>query len=459
MCPCCVQSMLKLNLNGKSSGQNSLMLVLNAVLSRVNEAQEKFKRCCIAFADLCCAQSKTETGCCETACQDEHGTSVPHLEYSGGTDPYNKAADELTADKEGSDIVDKGKETDVEEEIVLEVMGMDCPDCLSKVTQAVRILSDAEVINADGVRGLVNVKYDPRESRTPCSWTDTDVSGVIDLKAIQTFTARASGFTINVLEGGIALDKSKALILPLSFTSNPPQSVLDGYETTGSQGPVKTWTNLLGRTSSDQGVHIDIVLRLDSSEPIQPRNVLEGLAVYGATLRPQSTDQNSARIHRDLRNIAFRTLASLILTIPILVLVWFPRPLASPNVSHGTQLALATLIVLVAWPIYSGSFRSAYYLHRADLGVLTSFSTLTSYIFSVIAFGFQVGGREIGEPFFETVGLLITLIFAGRTLQAGTRKFGLKAVDNLGKLQPQTASLIDQEEREIDVRSVFDLHL
>jgi len=167
MCPCCVQSMLKLNLTGKSFGQDSLMIVLNAVLSRVNEAQEKFKRCCIAFADLCCAQSKTETGCCETACQDEHGTSVPHLEYSGGKDPYNKAADNFTADKEGSDIVDKGKETDVEEEIVLEVIGMDCPDCLSKVTQAVRILSGAEVINADGVRGLVNVKYDPRESRAP----------------------------------------------------------------------------------------------------------------------------------------------------------------------------------------------------------------------------------------------------------------------------------------------------
>lgn len=111
-------------------------------------------------------------------------------------------------------------------------------------------------------------------------------------------------------------------------------------------------------------------------------------------------------------------------------------------------------MIFVAWPIYSGSFRSAYYLHRADLGVLTSFSTLTSYIFSVIAFGFQVTERDIGEPFFETVGLLITLIFAGRTLQAGTRKFGLKAVDNLGKLQPQMARLILEEVKEIDVRLV-----
>jgi copper chaperone CopZ len=141
----------------------TLTIVLNAVLSRVNEAQEKLKRCCIAFADMCCAQSKTETGCCETACQDEHGTFVPHLDSSGGTGTTRKVAEGLKAEKEGSETVDKSKTADVEEEIVLEVVGMDCPDCLSKVTQAVRILSGAEVINADGVRGLVSVKYDPRK--------------------------------------------------------------------------------------------------------------------------------------------------------------------------------------------------------------------------------------------------------------------------------------------------------
>jgi len=160
--------MLKLNLTGKSFGQITLMIVLNTVLSRVNEAQEKFKRCCIAFADLCCAQSKTETGCCETACQDEHGSLVPHLDYSGGTNASNKAAEGLKAEKEGAEIVDKGKEADIGEKIVLEVIGMDCPDCLSKVTQAVRILSGAEVTNADGVRGLVNVEYDPRKLAIAC---------------------------------------------------------------------------------------------------------------------------------------------------------------------------------------------------------------------------------------------------------------------------------------------------
>jgi len=450
--------MLKLNINGTprpSPSGESLTTVLDAVLSRVSEAQERFKRCCIAFADMCCASSKTETGCCETACQDKDGCSIPHLDYTGGTYAPTPITGASFEKQEGLVPEAKEVEASVKEEVVLEVIGMDCPDCLSKVTQAVRVLSGAEVINADGVRGLVNVKYD---SRKLFMFDKVEYRlmtlGLIDLKAIQTFTARASGFTINILEGGSTIDRSKVLVLPLTFEQMPPQPILDAYETTGLQGvSEKKWMSLQGKNESGQSGEIDIILRLGRSEPIHPRLLLQDLANYGTTLRPQSTDQHQIRIHRDLRNIAFRTLASLVLTIPILILVWSPRPLTSPNISHGIQLALATLVVIVAWPVYSGSFRSAYYLHRADLGVLTSFSTLTSYIFSVIAFGFQVGGRNIGEPFFETVGLLITLIFAGRTLQAGTRKFGLKAVDNLGRLQPQTARLVvGQDEKEIDIR-------
>jgi cation transport ATPase len=279
---------------------------------------------------------------------------------------------------------------------------------------------------------------------------------MIDLKAIQTFTARASGFTINILDSGDIFHGSKALVLPLSLKEIPPTHLLKRYEIKPQSNATKDgWARRL-RGGTFKGGDIDIVLRLDPSKVIQPRDLLNELSEYGVTLRPQSTDQNQVRIHRDLRNIAFRTLASLILTIPILALVWSPQPLTTRTISHSIQLGLATLVVIVAWPVYSGSFRSAYYLHRADLGVLTSFSTLTSYIFSVVAFGFQICGRDIGEPFFETVGLLITLIFAGRTLQAGTRKFGLKAVDNLGRLQPENARLVEGgKERDIDVRYVL----
>jgi copper chaperone CopZ len=141
------------------------MPVLDAVLSRVSEAQERFKRCCIAFADLCCAKSKTETGCCETACQGEDGVSIPILEKDASPYEKERSDGDLVPDK-SADPDTKESMNDLNEEIVLEVIGMDCPDCLSKVTRAVQVLSGTEVKNADGVRGLVNLTYDPSESIT-----------------------------------------------------------------------------------------------------------------------------------------------------------------------------------------------------------------------------------------------------------------------------------------------------
>lgn len=283
----------------------------------------------------------------------------------------------------------------------------------------------------------------------------------IDHKAIQTFTARASGFTINVLDA-VPMDAGKALLLPLTFERMPPANMLEAYEVqaVSNSSPFQWWATGALRIlnslfmSKPPGHDVDLVFRLNLTETVKPRDILKEFAPYGVTLRRSRDDVNHKRINRDLINISLRTLTSLVLTIPILVLVWSPTPLVSSTTSQSVQLALATLIVIVAWPVYSGSFRSAYYLHRADLGVLTSFSTLTSYIFSVVAFGFEMAGREIGEPFFETVGLLITLIFAGRTLQASTRKLGLQAVGNLGRLQPEHARLVsaDATEEQIDVR-------
>lgn len=132
-------------------------------MSRVTEAQNQFKRCCIAFADLCCAKSRTESGCCETVCSDDESCSVPHLLK----DDYRPVSSMQDLEKTDKEQIQQGISTPGpggKEDVLLEVIGMDCPDCLSKVTGAVKMLAGAEVINADGVRGLVRVQYEPGES-------------------------------------------------------------------------------------------------------------------------------------------------------------------------------------------------------------------------------------------------------------------------------------------------------
>ncbi|ORY23687.1 E1-E2 ATPase-domain-containing protein [Naematelia encephala] len=433
MCPCCVKVMLNSNVSS-----------LEAVMSKMAEAKDQFRRCCVAFADLCCAKSHTagpaggET-CCDLGCQDLDGGLIPLLPVSS-----SRNYEPLDPVKDGElhsvpSTTDANVHTNAKDTVTLEVLGLHCADCLSKVTRAVDKLSGTKVIYADGVRGLVQIAYD---------------SSLLDIRTIQSFTARASGFIIN-RSAGLGSDREKAFLLPVVYRRLPPRVILDNYEVLSLRPYSRTgWRKFLSREGRHlEGGEIDFYLRLDASNPPRPRDILHNLSPYGVSLSSPKDDQNHARINRDLASVLLRTLVALILTVPILVLVWAPTPLLNTVTANSTQLAIATLIVADGYPIYSGSFRSAYYLRRADLGVLASFSTLTSYIYSVIAFGFQVAGTDIGKPFFETVGLLVTLIFAGRALQVSTRKLGLRTIGDLGKLQPERVRILSNgEEVIIDAR-------
>lgn len=135
--------------------------LLKTLLSRVADAQSRLKLCCIAFADMCCATSRTADGCCESSCDSDDVCSMSPL----ATDTYRP--DPSIRHLEKADLgISPDSTTSKEEEpeeIVLEVIGMDCPDCLSKVIRAVKVLAGADVINGDGVRGLVRVQYDSSE--------------------------------------------------------------------------------------------------------------------------------------------------------------------------------------------------------------------------------------------------------------------------------------------------------
>jgi len=215
----------------------------------------------------------------------------------------------------------------------------------------------------------------------------------------------------------------------------PPNSALAKYDTTDIRENEVTFVFRRGEDQSS------------------PREIFASLAEFGPHLAPPGRSREESRINADVRALALRTLACALLTIPILVLVWSPVPNKGSIGHRAVEFVLATGVFILAFPIYSGSFRTIWYLHQADLGVLTAVSTLTTYFFSIVAFAFQAAHHEIAEPFFETLGLLITLIYLGRTIQASTRKAALSAISSLAKLQPERAVLVTNgKEEDIDAR-------
>ncbi|KAH7346212.1 Cu2+-exporting ATPase [Rhexocercosporidium sp. MPI-PUGE-AT-0058] len=148
---------------------------------------------------------------------------------------------------------------------------------------------------------------------------------------------------------------------------------------------------------------------------------------------------------KHVRETAFMTAFSTILTIPVLVLAW--APLKPREILYGSiSLALATIVqFVVAGPFYPSAFKALLFTRVIEMDLLIVLSTSTAYIFSVVAFGYQVRGQPLSTgEFFETSTLLVTLIMVGRLVSAFARHKAVESI-SIRSLQSGTALLVDDE--------------
>lgn len=170
------------------------------------------------------------------------------------------------------------------------------------------------------------------------------------------------------------------------------------------------------------------------------------------TLAPPRGDQSLAAGSKHVRNVGLSTLLSAILTIPVLVLAWASLP--ERELAYGSaSLALATLVqVLIAGPFYPKALKALIFSRVIEMDLLIVLSTSAAYIFSVVSFGYLAAGKPLSTgEFFETSTLLVTLIMVGRYVAALARQKAVESI-SIRSLQAPTAILVEDEEREVDVR-------
>ncbi|KAI3397400.1 hypothetical protein diail_10851 [Diaporthe ilicicola] len=170
------------------------------------------------------------------------------------------------------------------------------------------------------------------------------------------------------------------------------------------------------------------------------------------TLAPPRGDQSLAAGSKHVRNVGLSTILSAVLTIPVLVLAWAPLP--EREVAYGAaSLALATLVqFLIAGPFYPKALKALVFSRVIEMDLLIVLSTSAAYIFSVVSFGYLVAGQPLSTgEFFETSTLLVTLIMVGRYVAALARQKAVESI-SIRSLQASTATLVGDEEREVDVR-------
>src|SRR6266487_3574472 len=157
---------------------------------------------------------------------------------------------------------------------------------------------------------------------------------------------------------------------------------------------------------------------------------------------------------------ARRVLAGVVLTLPVLYAVmahdvfraWVPAVL----LNHWVQLALITPVMFyTGWPVHRTGWLAL--AHRsADMNTLITIGTAAAYGYSLVvtlAPGLLPAG--VREVYFETTGVILTLIMLGRLIETRAKAGTGQAIRELLGLQARTARVIrDGAETEVPVDAV-----
>jgi Cd2+-exporting ATPase len=206
--------------------------------------------------------------------------------------------------------------------------------------------------------------------------------------------------------------------------------------------------NLSGVTSVSKLGDSTFRIQYDASI-LGARDLLEHGFGNKASLAPENSTSSFAAQRRALTRLFWKTVLSIVLTLPVLTLAWLP---GSSNivVKNCISLFFATLLqVLVAFTFYSGAYKAVFHKHVADVDVLIALSTTTAYVFSVVAFAYQVIGKPLKPGmFFQTSALLATIVLLGRLVADYSHQRAFEMI-SIKLLQPQTAIVVSDDKADI----------
>ena len=200
-------------------------------------------------------------------------------------------------------------------------------------------------------------------------------------------------------------------------------------------------------------------------------------AGYGAIPRTESSVQSASKtspVHRDIAKEEYlkmkkRLALSLIFTIPLFyvsmghMMGW---PLPSFLLGSENSMVFALTLFLLVIPVaiinrkfFVGGFKSLFHLspNMDSLIAMGSGAALIYGIYAMykIAFALGAGDMETAHAFamdlyFESAGMILTLITLGKTLEARAKGRTSEAIEKLMNLAPKTAIVI-KDGKEIEI--------
>lgn len=160
-----------------------------------------------------------------------------------------------------------------------------------------------------------------------------------------------------------------------------------------------------------------------------PTSLIGLLKAHGFTAHPRKAGLDARQ--KEMLQERKRLLFSSLLTIPILIDMFYPLPMTF-------ILLLATLVQFgPGFPFYKRAYLNLRH-KNANMDVLVALGTSVAYFYSVFRL------FTLGPPyFFDTSALVLTFIIAGKYLEAKAKHETTGALNRLSHLQPATVTKIN----------------
>ncbi len=165
-----------------------------------------------------------------------------------------------------------------------------------------------------------------------------------------------------------------------------------------------------------------------------------------------SEDAESLARKRHIRQIKMLLAASIALTIPIMILMWFP-PLPMEQNNFVMFLLATPVQFIVGWTFYVGAYRGLKN-KTANMDTLIVMGTSAAWIYST-AVTFMPSVFMNAMVFFDTSAMIMTFILTGKLLDAIAKGRTSEAIRKIMGLRAKVARVIrNNEEMEIPVEDV-----
>ncbi|MBU3114877.1 heavy metal translocating P-type ATPase, partial [Clostridium lacusfryxellense] len=187
-------------------------------------------------------------------------------------------------------------------------------------------------------------------------------------------------------------------------------------------------------------------------------------AGYKALEDESNVDIDKEKKEKEIKSLWNRFLISAIFGVPLLLVAMVPMfitlPVAIDPMMHMEAFAILQL-VLVLPIIYTGKkyfivgLKSLFRL-SPNMDSLIAIGTSAAFLYSLFAvFEITINGNVDYEMYFESAGVILTLITLGKYLETVTKGKTSEAIKKLMGLAPKTATIIrDNEEVEIPIDEV-----